>query len=62
MASIFQWLVYSVAFPRQSPASFQWGSCSSPDFCDTVSYVYDEIVYWKWNLFQVPFGSSERLL
>ena len=33
--------------PDQSFASFQWGSCSRPEFCDTVSYVYDEIVHWK---------------
>ena len=26
-------------FPDQSPAYFQWGSCSVPEFCDTVSYV-----------------------
>ena len=37
-------------FPDQSPASFQWGSSSCPEFCDTVPYVYDEIVHWKRNL------------
>ena len=47
-------------FPDQSPASFQWGSSSGPEFCDTVSYVYDEIVHWKRNLFQVPSGSSGK--
>ena len=33
------------------------GSSSGPEFCDTVSYVYDEIVHWKRNLFQIPSGS-----
>ena len=47
-------------FPDQSPASFKWGSSSGPEFCDTVSYVYDEIVYWKQNLFQVPSGTSGK--
>ena len=46
--------------PDQSPASFQWGSFSGPEFCDTVSYVYDEIIHWKRNLFQVPSGSSGK--
>ena len=48
------------AFPDKSPASFQWGSCSGPEFCDTVSCVYDEIVHWKRNLFQVPSGCSGK--
>ena len=34
-------------FPDQSPASFQWGSCSGPRVYDIISYVYDEIVHWK---------------
>ena len=44
------------------PVSFQWGSCSGSGFCDAISSIYDEIVHWKRNLFQVPSGSSGRLL
>ena len=49
-----------MAYSRPIPASFQWGSCSGPEFCDTVSYVYDEIVHWKRNLFLVTSGSSGK--
>ena len=48
-------------FPDLSPASFQWGSCSGPEFCDAISSIYDEIVHWKRNLFQVPSGSSGKV-
>ena len=37
-----------------------WGSISYACFCDTVNDVYDEIVHYRRNLFNVPSGRAGK--
>ena len=37
-----------------------WGSLSSADLHQVVNAVYDEIVYWRKNLFMLPSGSAGK--
>ena len=37
-----------------------WGSLSSADLHQIVNAVYDEIVYWRKNLFMLPSGSAGK--
>lgn len=41
------------AFSPATEPTFMWGSCDTTTFTNSA---YDEVVHWKLNLFEVPFG------
>ena len=53
MCDYIQW-----PFPVPTPAPIQWGQ----ELCDAMFFVYDKVVHWKCNFFQVPSGSSGKAL
>ncbi|XP_062508484.1 uncharacterized protein LOC134184756 [Corticium candelabrum] len=40
------------------PPNFNWGGIPGADIKDQIDQAYREVVHWKRNLFQVPYGSS----
>ena len=40
--------------------SYTWGNCPSLVFEANVSIVYEQIVYWKKNLFLLPLGKAGK--
>ena len=40
------------------PPNFNWGGVPGADIKDQIDQAYREVVHWKRNLFQVPYGSS----
>ena len=44
--------------PARAPQNQIWGDHSYTDLMQIVSAVYDEIVYWKKNLFKLPSGAA----
>ena len=45
--------------PLANP-SFVWGSLRADDFIQSVSYAYSEVVHWKRNTFNVPYGNTGK--
>ena len=41
-------------------APFVWHDCEPSTFIPSVSAAYSEVVHWKKNIFQVPFGQSGK--
>ena len=37
-----------------------WGNISHEGFCDTINGVYDEIVHFRTNIFNVPSGRARK--
>ena len=46
-------------FPLASPA-FSWGEYEASTFAQTLEEAYDEVVHWRRNLFQIPFGNAGK--
>ena len=40
--------------------NFTWGDLQGLDFCHKVKEVYDEVVRWRRNVFQIPSGSTGK--
>ena len=40
--------------------SFMWGDLTSGQFSRDLNFVYEEIVYWRKNLFKLPSGSAGK--
>ena len=45
--------------PLANP-SFVWGSLRADDFIQSVSCAYSEVVHWKRNTFNVPYGNTGK--
>ena len=45
-------------FSTLSPHSFTWGGMDGISFCSKIDDVYEKIVHWKRNLFEVPNGRA----
>ena len=45
-------------FPALSSPSFTWGDIDGRSFCSRIDEVYEKIVHWRRNLFQVPRGKA----
>ena len=39
-------------------AVFTWGEYDAKHFIDTLNNAYNKAVYWKMNLFKVPYGKA----
>ena len=46
--------------PLLKAPNFTWGNLLGTDLCKNMKEVYDEVVHWRRNLFQVPSGSAGR--
>ena len=40
--------------------NFTWGDFEGPVFCSKVKEVYNEVIHWRRNLFQIPSGSAGK--
>ena len=51
-----------VGWPPLTPAEpyFTWGDFEGPAFCSKVKEVYNEVIHWRRNLFQIPSGSAGK--
>ena len=47
-------------FSRASSKSFTWGDHSGEEVAGLLQDVYDEIVHWRPNIFDIPLGASGK--
>ena len=55
----------SVSLPSFSPIympNFYWNNLDGASFCSQIRTCYDEVAYWKRNLFQILFGKANEAL
>ena len=53
-------LTVTNSFPDLQPPNFTWNSGSGEIFCRKINTVYEEVVHWRRNLFQVPSGNAGK--
>ena len=46
--------------PHQESSLFKWGERSSQEIISSINRSYEQIVYWRRNLFLVPSGSAGK--
>ena len=49
-------------FSSISMPNVYWNTLDGASFCSQIRVCYDKVVYWKRNLFQVPFGKAGEAL
>ena len=45
-------------FDTSTPSNFRWGEYDRETFSARLEMVYDEIVHWKRNLYEIPRGKA----
>ena len=48
------------SFEPLSDSDYQWNDLTGSEFSNAINDAYNQIVYWKPNLFRVPSGSSGK--
>jgi hypothetical protein len=43
------------------PAPLIWGSHTREDLNQIINYAYDEIVFWRKNVFMLPSGAAGKV-
>ncbi len=46
--------------PTLEEPNFTWGDLPGADLCNKMREVYNEVVHWRRNLFQIPSGSVTK--